>query len=94
MFMGIDNEGLVAVSNVYDIRGHEQRKVVFNYIVTVLETAVRTGPTTNPAIKEIRDADVEDVGRNLYRRNFHFGGLEMFNEDDDEEGVLHEIPDL
>lgn len=94
VFMCIDNEGLVAMSNVYDIRGHEQRKVVFNYIVAMLETAVRTGPTTNPAIKEIRDADVEDVGRNLYRRNFHFGGLEMFNEDDDEEGVLHEIPDL
>lgn len=94
VFMCIDNDGLVAMSNVYDIRGHEQRKMVFNYIVTVLETAVRTSPTTSPAKKENRDADVKDVGRNLYRKIFHFGGLEILNEDDDEEGVLHEIPHM
>lgn len=94
VFMRIDHEGRVAMSNVYDIRGQEQRKVVFNYIVAVLETAVRTSPTTSPAKKEIRVVDVTDEGPNLHQKTFHFGELEILNEADDEEGVLHEIPDL
>lgn len=95
VFVCIDNDGLVAISNVYDIRGVEQRKVVFNYLVTVLETAVRTSPTTSPVKRECVEEDVRAVGRDFYRKVYCVGeGLQMLDEENDEDGVLLELPDV
>lgn len=95
VFVCIDNDGLVAISNVYDIRGVEQRKVVFNYLVTVLETAVRTSPTTSPVKRECVEEDVRAVGRDFYRKVYSVGeGLQILDEGNDEDGVLLELPDV
>ncbi|KAL0631583.1 hypothetical protein Q9L58_009554 [Maublancomyces gigas] len=95
VFVCIDNDGLVAISNVYDIRGVEQRKVVFNYLVTVLETAVRTSPTTSPVKRVCVEEDVRAVGRDFYRKVYCVGeGLQILDEENDEDGVLLELPDV
>lgn len=92
-FMCIDNDGRVARSNVYDIRGPEQRNVVFNYIVTVLESAVRTSPTMSP-VKETRGADEKELGANLYESVYTVDEeLEILDEEHDSEGVWYEIAD-
>lgn len=88
VFMCIGNNGLIGMSNVYDIRGQEQRMVVFNFIVSVLEWAARTR-----LVKGDRGADMEDVGGIRYQETCELGGVEILNESEDEEGILLVIRD-
>jgi hypothetical protein len=47
-FMGISNDGEVMASDIYFIERPEHMKTVFNFIVTILEYALKSTPTVTP----------------------------------------------
>lgn len=63
--MAIKNDGEVHRSRLYEINVDEQGdlKTVFNFIVTLLEMACRSKPTTSPVKDEKKVKEVE--GNNL-----------------------------
>lgn len=63
--MTIDADGEIQQSSIYDINGKLDRKTVFNFVVTILETALKSSPTVTPTKagkqrgKEINNFDEE-----------------------------------
>ena len=47
-FMAIDADGEIERSPIYDISLLHGRKTVFNFVVTILETALKSSPTVTP----------------------------------------------
>ncbi|KAI9774416.1 MAG: hypothetical protein M1840_004310 [Geoglossum simile] len=47
-FMSISNDGEVMASDLYFIERPEHMKTVFNFIVTILESALKSTPTVIP----------------------------------------------
>ena len=64
-FMAMDAEGEIEKSPIYDISGQQDRKTVFNFIVIILEIALKSSPTVTPTKagqqrdKEINNCDGE-----------------------------------
>ena len=48
-FMAVDVDGKIERSPIYDISSQQDRKTVFNFIITILEAALKSSPTVTPA---------------------------------------------
>lgn len=60
-FMAIDTDGEIDQSPIYNINGKHDRKTVFNFIVSILETALKSSPTVTPTkAGEQRDKEISN----------------------------------
>lgn len=57
-FMAIDADGEIKQSPIYNISERQDRKTVFNFVVTILETALKSSPTVIPAKAGKRDKEI------------------------------------
>lgn len=91
-FVGVSNEGEVYTSRTYDTWDKADMKTVFNFIVTVLDTATKSSPCTPPVKEGAREVAefAEGVWVKVY--NTGGGGLEVFEEEEGE--VLCEMPEM
>lgn len=65
--MAIDAEGEIEKSPIYDITGPQHRKTVFNFIVTILETALKSSPTVKPTkAGEQRDKEINNFDGEIW----------------------------
>jgi hypothetical protein len=60
-FLSIDEEGLVYISRTYDSALSGDLRTIYNWIVTMLETATCSSPTTTP-LKPGKERD-EEIGQ-------------------------------
>lgn len=95
-FMAIKNDGEVLRSRPYEVNVHDQGdlKIVYNFIVTLLETACRSTPTTSPVKSEKKAEEVKGfnslVWAKMYgQQSVANGELEILMEG---EGDLQEMP--
>lgn len=97
-FLAITNEGVVQRSRPYEVNVNEPAdvKTVFNFIVTQMETACRSTPTTSPLKGEEGELDVRCFGSRVWekaygRPNAQDDELEILMEGEGE-GELQEMP--
>lgn len=65
--MAINADGEIKQSQVYDISERRGRKTVFNFIATVLETALKCSPTLTPTkAGEQRDKESNKFGGEIW----------------------------
>ena len=65
--MSIDADGEIWESQVYDIRERLAKTTVFNFIVTILETALKCSPTViRTKAGEQRDKEINNFGREIW----------------------------
>lgn len=66
-FMAVDADGEIGESPVYDIRERQGRKTVFNFVVTILETALKCSPTVTPTrAGEQRDKEINNFSGEIW----------------------------
>ena len=66
-FMAIDADGEIEESPIYNIRLQRDRKTVFNFMVTILETALKSSPTVTPTkAGEQRDKEINNFDGEIW----------------------------
>lgn len=66
-FMVIDADGEIGRSPIYEIQERRGLKTVFNFIVTILETALKSSPTVTPTkAGEQCDNEINNFGREIW----------------------------
>lgn len=65
--MAIDVDGEIEESPIYNIRSRHDKNTVFNFIVTILETALKSSPTVTPTkAGEQRDKEINNFDGEIW----------------------------
>jgi len=78
-FMAINNEGMVVKSRYYNITDGNDLRTVFNWIVSLMVTSVKSSPSTSPTRPgSTRDEIMEKVFVEFYRKDLYEEDEDMF----------------
>jgi len=90
-FMSIDNEGVVEESPHYSIMSPQGGKTIFNFIVTILESAMKSSPNVSPTKDaEKRENEIANYRGEVWSK-FYFTAPEIVPGEEEE---LWELPDI
>lgn len=88
-FMAIKTDGNVEQSDLYNVRSSEGLKSIFNFIIAILESAIRSSPTVSP----IKAAEQRETEINQYTGEVWSTIYDPYQLDE-EEGDFIDLPPL
>jgi hypothetical protein len=93
-FMSINAEGVVEVSHQFDVLSPEGCKTIFNFIVTILESAMKSSPNVTPTkAVEQREKEIGNFKEEVWSKVYvsYLSSPEIVPEDKQE---LWDMPEL
>lgn len=71
-FMSISNDGLVRMSERLRIMHEANRKSIYNWIITMMDTAIRGTPSASPTKHGmLRDHEINQFDNTVWRRSYN-----------------------
>lgn len=85
-FISINNDGLVRMSERLRIMHEGNRKTIYNWIITMMDTAIRGTPSASPTKQAVlRDQEINQFDSTVWRRSYnalvHSVEIKEFDED-------------
>ena len=94
-FMAINADGQVESSTIYEVMTSEGGKTIFNFIVAILESAMKCSPTVKPTkASEQQDNEISDFTGEVWTRIYvPYRSFPQIESDGEEEEVM-DLPPL
>lgn len=71
-FISIDSRGLVRMSERLRIMNEANRKTIYNWIITMMDTAIRRTPSDSPVKHAVcRDLEINEFDPTVWRRAYN-----------------------